>query len=129
MIIVALPFGLSIFCSAPCAADEDTRRGVAHTQELLRDPKFRAQNAKDSKPAAELGQHIKNLSKDPATEQEIYNLAAEVMGNMKDLTPEQMAKIVDQAQTSPTEFAESFTPEQKRKLHEIVERMPASKSK
>lgn len=129
VILLAIPFGLQILYSAPSRADEDTRSGVAHTQELLKDPEFRAKNAKESKPAEELDSHIKAMTKNPATEQQIYELAAEVMGNMKDLTPEQMAKVVEEAQKNPAAFANSFSASQKSKLHEIADRVPAAKAK
>lgn len=129
IILVTIPFGLHLLYALPSFAGEDTRKGVAQTQELLKDPKFRAQNAKESKPAAELDQHIKQLSGNPKNEQEIYELAADVMGNMKDLTPEQMAKVVEQGSKNPEAFAESFTPAQKSKLHDIAERVPAAKAK
>lgn len=129
VILLAIPFGLLTLHASNGVADDDTRRGVEHTQQLLRDPEFRKQNAKESKPVAELDQHIKSLTKNPAAEQELYELAAEVMGNMKDLTPEQMAKVVEAGQKNPAAFAESFSPAQKQKLHEIADRVPAAKSK
>lgn len=129
VIFLAIPFGLHILYALPSRADADTRSGVAQTQELLKDPEFRAKNAKESKPAAELDSHIKSMTKNPATEQQIYELAAEVMGNMKDLTPEQMAKVVDEAQKNPEAFANNFSASQKNKLHDISDRIPAGKSK
>ena len=129
LLLLAIPFGLITLQSLPSLADDDTRQGVEHTQKLLKDPEFRANNAKESKPAAELDKHIKVMTNNPATEQEMYELAAEVMGNMKDLTPEQMSQVVEAGQKNPAAFAEKFSPAQKQKLHEIADRLPAAKAK
>ena len=129
VILLAAIFTLPSLCALNSWADDSTRQGVAHTQEQLKNPDFRAKNVKESKEAAALDQQIKGLTNDSATEQQIYELAAEVMGNMKDLTPEQMAKFLEQVQNNPSAFAESFSAAQKSKLHDIADRIPAAKAK
>jgi len=58
----------------------------------------------------------------------VYGLAADVLGNMKDMTPEQMVKTLDDAQKNPQAFADSLTPAQKDKLKDLSSRMPATKT-
>ena len=129
VILLAVMFTISTLFAMNSRADDSTRQGIAHTQEQLKNPDFRLKNVKESKEAAALDQQIKGLTNNPETEQQIYELAAEVMGNMKDLTPEQMAEFLQKVQNNPSAFAESFSAAQKSKLHDIADRIPAAKAK
>jgi len=110
-------------------ADEETQAAVKTVQEQMKSPKFHKDAAKESKEAAAVEKQVKELAGSEANEQEIYNLAADVLGNMKDLTPEQMTQLLQEAQNDPQGFASKFSPEQRRKLKELAERIPAAQKK
>ncbi|MEZ0393327.1 MAG: hypothetical protein ACAH59_14000 [Pseudobdellovibrionaceae bacterium] len=110
-------------------ADAETEKAVSEVQEMMKDPKFHQNAAKESKEAQQVEKHVKDLAGNPENEQEIYNLAADVLGNMKDMTPEQMNEFLRQAQKNPESFQKSWTPEQKRKLKELADRLPSSQKR
>ena len=124
---------LLLFCfalvSRPVLADEETRAAVKEVQTQMRDPKFRDEKNNDSQEAKAVIKKIKEVAGSEANEQEIYNLAAEVLGNMQDLSPDQMTKLLQEAQSNPEAFANKMTPEQKRKLKEIAEKLPAAQKR
>ncbi len=120
---------LTFFSALTSFANDESPDPLLETQKLLKDPSFREKNAKESKEANQIDQRVKSISGDSANEQAIYELAAEVMGNMKNLSPEEMTKIVEQAMKDPAAYAASWTPEQKKKLKNVSERLPSSKAK
>lgn len=109
--------------------DDETRAAVKAVQDQMKSPQFHKDAAKNSKDAAEVEKRVKELAGSEANEQEIYNLAADVLGNMQDMTPEQMTQLLKEAQNNPEAFANKFTPEQRRKLKELSERIPAGQKR
>ena len=85
--------------------------------------------AKENKDAAAVAAMVKEVAGSPEMKQEIYHLAADVLGNMKDLPPEQMQKMLQDAQKNPEAFTQQWTPEQQKRLKELSERMPAGQKK
>ena len=119
-----------IFALSPFAwADQETRSAVEEVQKQMQSPTFHQNAAKESKEAAAVEQHVKTLSGSPENEQAMYNLAAEVLGNMKDKSPEEMQKILQEAQKNPEAFLNSWSPEQQKKLKDLSERIPAGQQK
>jgi hypothetical protein len=126
-----LPF-CSLFCLLSLAqpqlrADDETDKAITAVQEELRNPgeggtKFKSQ----SPDAAKTADQVHQISGSPANEAEIYKLAADVLGNMKGLTPDQMQKLLVEAASNPEAFTKKWTPEQIKKLKEISGRLPAS---
>ncbi len=110
-------------------ADAETRKAVQDVQEQMKNPQFHQNAAKESKEAAAVEKHVKEISGNPQNEQEMYNLAAQVLGNMKDMKPEEMQKMLEQAQKDPEAFMKSWTPEQQKKLKELSERIPAGQKR
>ncbi len=110
-------------------ADEETRSAVRIVQEQMKSPSFHENAAKESQAARKVQTHVKELTGNPENEQDLYNLAAEVLGNMKDMKPEEMNKTLDEAQRNPASFAKDWTPEQKRKLKELSDRISATKQR
>ena len=107
-------------------ADEETRAAVSSVQEEIQNPDFHEQAAKTNPDAREIAKQIKEMSGTPANEQEVYNLASDILGNMKDSPPEEMKTKLQDAQDHPEGFANTWTPAQKRKLEELAKRLPAS---
>lgn len=110
-------------------ADAETRAAVEKVQQQMQSPSFHQNAAKESSEAAKVEAHVKSISGSAANEQEMYNLAAEVLGNMKDQSPEEMQKMLQEAQQNPEAFLKSWSPEQQRKLKEISERIPAAQKR
>lgn len=107
-------------------ADEETRAAVQEVQKQMHSPKFHQDAAKTSPEASQVQDQVKKLAGSAENEQEIYNLAAEVLGNMKDQNPDEMIKLLQEAQRNPEAFAKNWTPEQKKKLKELSDRLPAA---
>ena len=110
-------------------ADEETRDAVAKAQADLRRPGFARESAKDSPAAAKVSAQVEALTGAGPNADAVYDLTADILGKMKDMTPEEMMKVVEQAQKDPAAFARNFTPEQKEKLHALSERIPAGQRK
>ncbi len=106
---------------------ESVNEGIQQVQKELRDPKAVERTAQQSQGAKELVQKVRDMSGTEENETAIYDLAAEVMGNMKGKSLEEILKTIEQASKNPAGFADSFSPEQKQKLKAIAERMPSSK--
>ena len=119
-------FTLAFLVSLSAYADSETRKAVEEVQSQMQSSSFQENAAKESKEAAAVRKHVKELSGNSSNEQDLYKLAAEVLGNMKDNSPEEMQRILQEAQKNPAAFAESWTPEQKKRLKEISERIPAA---
>lgn len=107
-------------------ADEQTRNAVKSVQNEMRDPNF-VNKAQDLSPEAkEVAERVKKMAGSPEQQAQIYSLAADILGNMKDMPPDQMEKLMSQAQSDPEGFVKSWTPEQQKKLKSISERIPAN---
>lgn len=113
--------------SANVDDNEGLQQAVEMTQQKLRSGQARELMGKD--PASKSVQtRVKSLSgSDPELEQEVYELAAEVLGSMQGQSPQQMMESLLEAQKNPSGFAKQWTPEQQAKLKELADRMPASR--
>jgi hypothetical protein len=109
-------------------ADAPTDKALADTQKDLTDPAQRENMIKSSKEAQAVAKQVKDLAGSKENEEALYQLASEVMGNMKGLSEEQMLKIVEQAQKDPEGFLKTWSPAQLQKLKEISEKSPAAKN-
>lgn len=118
-------FAAAILCSSLAYADGETDKAIEEVQQMMQKPDFKNQASKNSKEAADVANHVTNISGGGSNEQDIYKMAAEVLGNMKGKSPEEMAKILEDAKKDPEGFVNTWSPEQKAKLKEISERMPA----
>lgn len=107
-------------------ADAENEAAVKEVQDQMKSPEFHKKAAKESPQAKEVEKYVKEISGSGKSEQEIYNLAAEVLGNLKGSDPEAMKQLLEQAGGNPENFANSWTPEQKKKLKEISARLPAA---
>lgn len=107
--------------------DESIDEAIMQTQKDLVRPEFRNSAVKEFEGADRVDSHVKDLSGSDANERAIYELAAEVLGNMKGKSFEQVVKEIENAKSNPEGFANSWTPAQKAKLKALSERMPANK--
>lgn len=116
-----------VFCFAvPAHADAEVQDAVKHVQGEMQQPGFAKASAEDSPQAKKTYEQVHALAggSDKDTDA-VYGLAADVLGNMKDMTPEQMQQFLEKAQKDPQGFADSLTPEQKAKLQGISQRLPS----
>ena len=106
--------------------EEETNAAIVKVQEMMKDPSFHQKAAAESKSAASVQQQVKALSGNAAQEQEIYNLASDVLGQMKGKSIPEIEKALQEAQTNPEKFAQGWTPEQQAKLKDLANRLPAA---
>lgn len=129
--VAVILFIASLFCSAYALADDsdDIAAAIEKTQNDLRNSNTRAEMINSSAQAGKAAQQVKTLSGSPANENEMYNLAADVMGNMKGMSQEQIKQVMQQAQKDPEGFLKTWSPEQRKKLETLSERLPAATKK
>lgn len=127
---------LPLFCSfllsvtfQTTKADPETEQAIQEVQLQMKNANFGENAAKESAEARDVHNYVKGISGNPQQTQEIYDLAAEVLGNMKGLNPEQMQKLLEAAKNDPSQFADSWTPEQKEKLKKLSNRLPSANQK
>lgn len=96
----------------------------------LRDPVKRSENLKKDPKAAKSDEMVKEVGGEFS--EEIYGLAGEAMQNLVRSTQgdtAKMEKILQAAEKNPEAFANSFTPEQKKALRELSNKIEKSKKK
>jgi hypothetical protein len=118
----------SVFCTAYADDHDDMASAIEKTQKDLQNASTRSEMIKSSADAGKAAAQVKSISGGGANEQEMYGLAADVMGNMKNMSQEQIMEAMTQAQKDPEAFLKTWTPEQRKKLEKLSERIPASKS-
>lgn len=117
---------LMIVVSQPVWADQENVDAVQAVQRQLKQPGF-ADKAQDLSPEAKaVAEQIKKMAGSPEAEAQIYSLAADILGNMQDMPPDQMERLISKARKDPQGFVKSWTPEQQKKLKAISERLPAN---
>ncbi|UYL07791.1 hypothetical protein B9G69_012120 [Bdellovibrio sp. SKB1291214] len=119
----------SIFCTAYADDAADMASAIEKTQNDLKNANSRAEMIKGSSDADKAAAQVKSISGGGANEQDMYSLAADVMGNMKGMSQEQIMQTMQQAQKDPEAFLKTWSPEQRKKLEELSGRLPASKQK
>lgn len=122
-------FIASVFCTAYADDAADVASSIEKTQNDLKNAASRAEMIKGSSEAGKAAAQVKSISGGGANEQDMYSLAADVMGNMKGMSQEQIMKTMEQAQKDPEAFLKTWSPEQRKKLEEISGRLPASNKK
>lgn len=107
-------------------ADQESDKAIEDVQKMMQQSDFKTKASKNSKEAAAVADQVANISGGGENEQELYKMAAEVLGNMKGKSPEEIIKILEEAKKNPEAFVKSWTPEQQEKLKKISERLPAT---
>lgn len=119
-------FLFAMFFTGHIFADQQSRDAVKSVQTEMKQSNFGQKASELSPEAKAVAERVKKLAGSPEGEAQIYSLAADILGNMKDMPPEQMEKLMSQAQNDPEGFVNSWTPEQKQKLKTLTERLPAN---
>lgn len=107
-------------------ANDETDKAIGEVQDMMQKPEFRENASKGSKEASAIVENVKTISGGKENEDEIYKMAAEILGNMKGKSPEEMTKILEEAKRNPEAFVQTWSPEQKEKLKKLSERLPAA---
>lgn len=129
LIASLLTFQIAIADSAK--KNPDVEQALRLTQEMLKDPATRQSEINKSPEGKAANAKVKEIAGSPENEQAIYELAASVFATMSDQAggdPEKMQKILDEALRNPQGFAETWSPEQVKKLEEISAKSNSVKS-
>jgi hypothetical protein len=114
------------------AADDDVGRdshqaALQQVRQAVKDQQARKQML-DTAEARKVSGQVKDLTGGGANEQELYELAGDILGNFEGKSPEEMQKALDTATKNPEKFAMTLTPQQLERLKNISERLPAAKT-
>ncbi len=121
--MMTLVFGL--FLGTARAGDQDNfDASLTQTQQLLKNKNERSQAISESKNAQKADEQVKKLAPDGESYEEYYKLASEIMNNYKEEKSEEgMKKSIDEAKRNPADFYNNLTPEQKKKIKALSEKL------
>ena len=121
--MMTLVFGLLLGTAR--AGDQDNfDASLTQTQQLLKNKNERSQAISESKNAQKADEQVKKLAPDGESYEEYYKLASEIMNNYKEEKNEEgMKKSIDEAKRNPADFYNNLTPEQKKKIKALSEKL------
>ncbi len=125
--ILASVFGLSLMLMAETLTPAQ-EKALAGAIEELTHPAKRAEALKKSPKAAESDKFVKEVGGEYS--EDLYQLAGKLMENLTREghgDPDQMDQILEKARKDPEGFAKTFTPEQKRLLKELGQKIEKNK--
>ena len=116
---------LSLLSSLAGAGDNETfDDSLMKTQEFLKNSTERSKAISESKDAQKADEQVKKLAPDNESYEEYYKLASEIMNNYKaEKSEEGMKMSVDDAKRNPADFYNNLTPEQKKKIKALSEKL------
>ncbi len=103
-------------------------KALKDTQELLRSQSQRDKAIKESPDAANADRAVEQLTGTAEGKQQVYELASDVMANLVKQTNGDTAKmnqLLEEAKKNPEAFANTFSSDQKQKLRDISQKIPA----
>ncbi len=114
---------------ASTSIDNASSKALSQTQDLLNNPEARNKAIQGNSRAESADSFVKKVTGGNAqTSNEVYGLAADVFANVvKDAhgDPKKMQEEIDKFEKDPAAFAAAWTPEQRAKLKELSQRLPA----
>lgn len=109
--------------------DADTLKALEQTQNIMKDPALRAAQPEAQGPqAAALQAQLKALGGTAQDQEQIFQIAAQVMGDLTKKTqgdPAQMQKVLDQAMKNPEAFGQSLSPQEQQQIRDLAKKLPA----
>ena len=133
LFVIIFSFQFAVAGDQDTALDPSSTAALSQTQSLLNNPNQRQQNInKNGGDAKKADDFVKQLTGSAPVSNDIYALAAEVFGAVVQNChgdPVKMAAALQEFQKNPEAFAASWTPEQKKKLHDLSLRVPTSINK
>lgn len=108
--------------------DAHTELALRQTQELLRNPGKRDESVQRDAKAKEADAKVREVAGSAANTEAMYALAAEVLESMVresggDAT--KLQELLQSAQSNPEAFYKALTPEQRARVKQIAEQIPA----
>lgn len=104
--------------------DNASKKATEQTQDLLKNREERERDAKNDPKAQKAIQDVKNLTGgDKQAEDDIFSLASDLMPALVEEGGGDPNKILQMLETDPEKFAKRFTPEQRKKLKAIAEKL------
>jgi hypothetical protein len=105
-------------------ANAETDGALNLVQKDMSRPGFDKEAAKMSPEASKIVNSVNTMTGGNAEDtQAIFQLASEIMASMQTKSPEEMMKLINEAKSNPEAFASKWSPEQKRKLRELSDRL------
>lgn len=132
IVIVQISFCVGLTAKAESREDKDVAdiEAIQKVQNELRNSSTRSQMENQNQATKEVAGQVKTLSgNSKASEDEIYALAADVLGNFEGKSVQEIQQTLLKASANPDSFAKSWSPEQQAKLKALAERLPAANSK
>lgn len=103
---------------------------MKQTQQLLKNREQRNHVIRQSPKAQSVDNSINEVvGGSDSHKEEVYNISSEVFGNFEGKSPEEISGILEQASKDPESFYKSLTPEQKKKISNLAEKISDSKKK
>lgn len=106
-------------------ADEETNKALREVQEQMKTPEFREQQ--NSSEQKKFKDSIKDMAGNEKNVQDIYSLAAEILGNFQDKDITEIILRLEEAKKNPEAFYNTLSAEQKKRLSEVAAQLPATK--
>lgn len=116
---------LVLFLCSAALADGETDAAIDSVQKDLANPQARATMVNVSKDAQAQDKQVQSVGGSAANQDEIYKMSADILGNMKGMSVDDINKVLAQAQANPEAFAKTWTPEQLKKLQELAAKISA----
>jgi hypothetical protein len=119
---------LMLLATPAFALDPVNDSALKQTQQMMNDPQQR-QKALDADPRAKAMDAAARQAVGDQNTADVYQLASDLMGTLAAESggdPVKMMELLQQAQKDPQSLEGKFTPEQRAKIKEISQRMPAT---
>lgn len=119
---------MSLLCSVAQTqshSDESTfDDSLNKTQDFLKNRSERNEAISESQDAQKADSQVKKLAPDAKTQDEYYELSAEILNNYREAKDEAaMKRDISNAKTDPVSFYNRLTPEQKEKIKKLSEKL------
>lgn len=124
MLFAAFAWGLSLTTQVMAEGmDDGTKKALDETLGVLLSPQQRQELISKDKKALEADQFAFAVGGNAENQQKIYELSAKIMKDLAEKTggsPEEMMKLLEQAQKDPASFASKFSVEQQKELKDLA---------
>ncbi len=121
--VCCLALTLNPVHSAADDLDSASTEALGKTQQLLRSQSERQQYIDKNAPAQSANKKVEDLTSNPKTQDDIYNLSSDIFGDMVKTTGGDTAKqtqMLNDAMKDPEGFYNKLTPEQKAQVRGIA---------
>lgn len=122
--IIVLVCSCFMFVTARADESKNFDDSLNKVQALLKDHGDRAKAVSETKEAQEAHEQLQKLAPDQESQDDYYELAAEILENYRDAKDEDgMKKSISDGQRDPSSFYKSLTPEQRTRIKALSEKL------